>query len=168
MESHKSFQIVASIHAPPRGGRRLLSSDRRGKACFNPRPPREGGDAVSETGNLVELASIHAPPRGGRRYPIPFPAAAYELQSTPPREGGDTSNSIKAAVGGASIHAPPRGGRQPLIASILSPAFASIHAPPRGGRLPPAYPDRDHGGFNPRPPARGATGTPPAQYTGCL
>src|ERR1039458_8039499 len=170
--------VVVSIHAPPRGARRIRKRRRAVVACFNPRAPTRG-----------------ATWREARR------SGDDEFQSTRPHEGRD--EAVRAVIAGVtvSIHAPPRGARLSLLLGHSSRcsfnpraptrgatielhglqldaefqstrphegrdrrqphahrlALVSIHAPPRGARRQATMRGCPTGRFNPRAPTRGAT-----------
>ena len=58
--------MTISIHAPREGGDFSQGLDVDIKIHFNPRPPREGGDATILRNEYEDgLISIHAPREGG-------------------------------------------------------------------------------------------------------
>ncbi len=131
-----NYDLIISIHAPPRGGRRHRQNITSQGLEFQSTPPREGGDHKQHRIIYIVKISIHAPPRGGR------------LQF-------DISKILQRII---SIHAPPRGGRRDDFI-LLPPYHQGFQStPPReGGDSLSGGSIIRHHNFNPRPPARGAT-----------
>ena len=174
------LQRLTSIHAPPRGGRLIKQLCDLVPPELQSTPPREGGDEPCHLFRVVGGDFNPRPPARGATDYLRRNGCRGGLQSTPPREGGDLVTRQEQTVlivfnprppargatrppcakiknKASSIHAPPRGGRLGVSVNWLLGIDSSIHAPPRGGRRCTYKSSCTSIGFNPRPPARGAT-----------
>ena len=123
-----------SIHAPPRGGRRIF---------------RQGYP-------VRRAISIHAPPRGGRLRLSRCQRCQIVFQSTPPARGATTWGKYQTQRAKISIHAPREGGDVPhMLRCFWQKEFQST--PPARGATERSYRHKQPVGFQSTPPARGAT-----------
>ena len=120
--------------APPARGATYTTIMRRGRLCFNPRPPRGGRHAPDRK------VSIRAPRAGGDLEAARRPSGRFNPR--PPR--GGRQNTVHAV----SIRCPPRAAVRSSTVSSFNPR------PPRGGR-PYTLPDNGNAGVSPRPPRGG-------------
>ena len=80
--------MTISIHAPREGGDFSQGLDVDIKIHFNPRPPREGGDATILRNEYEDgLISIHAPREGGDYLKQKYGISKVQFQSTSPARG---------------------------------------------------------------------------------
>ena len=123
--------------------------------------PRTGSDVIEHKMKFIYMRHFNprSPARGATQTFAVFPRMIL-FQSTLPRTGSDR-RSYKGFTPDEriSIHAPPHGERPGKTYGSLKYVIISIHAPPHGERPGVRWAESARRkDFNPRSPARGATG----------
>jgi len=134
---------------PPRGGRPLLSTCRRSRVSFNPRP-RVGGDSLRRDTPPGREAFQSTPPRGGRRFYVAAYGGNNTFQSTPPR-GGRRQARCGGTVDLHRFNPRPRVGGDAGGGRYARCRPVSIHAPAWGATFSPCSGRDGTACFNPRP-----------------
>ncbi len=122
-----------SIHALPRRATLALVNSPPTCRNFNPRPPAEGDDDLSDTLQPV-LISIHALPRRATRRRLLSVLLDTIFQSTPSRGGRRIINLLPAGSKPDFNPRPPAEGDMPF-ARVGAQGLQFQSTPSRGGRL---------------------------------
>ena len=152
----RSAAGTVSIHAPPRGARKLSFAGFH-RIRFNPRAPTRGATHPVFRLARFRLVSIHAPPRGARLRLQRLRVESMCFNPRAPTRGATPLRLLPTLPGSVSIHAPPRGAR--LMYRCPTGRLVMFQSTrPHEGRDPSSRTRRQSSRcFNPRAPTRGAT-----------
>ena len=149
--------MAVSIHAPPRGARRLSLLYRRSISRFNPRAPTRGATIVERPYPLRSAFQSTRPHEGRDSASVASDSSRISFNPRAPTRGATRVPMSAGPSGDVSIHAPPRGARPQFSdAPTIVPMFQSTR-PHEGRDDPRVLSMGPFSRFNPRAPTRGAT-----------